>query len=112
MHARLKTPTSTHGALNKHHAHAHGRRPPPSSGDSCSGANGYEYIDRAVCKGVAYETAAPYKAYDYNRCPAISRYVAGIKGYTHVPGNTYSVRRALAHNGKRGLRKARMACCT
>lgn len=67
------------------------------------GANGYEYVDRAICYGVAYEKDDPYTERDTNQCSrTIDRFDAGIKGYTYVPGNVDDVRRALSHNGGYG----------
>ncbi|KAI8475892.1 MAG: hypothetical protein J3K34DRAFT_403123 [Monoraphidium minutum] len=68
------------------------------AGDQCAGANGYEYIDRAFCKGVTWEASAPYTGRDTNKCPSVTRYMAGITGYSFVKGTINDLRRALQHN--------------
>ncbi|KAI8475894.1 MAG: hypothetical protein J3K34DRAFT_479002 [Monoraphidium minutum] len=68
------------------------------TGDQCAGAYGYEYIDRAICKGVTREASVPYTARDTNTCPAVARFPPGVIGYSFVPGNINDLRRALQHN--------------
>lgn len=74
-----------------------------TSGDACEGANGYEYIDNAVCSGVALEKDSPYKGTDNDACssklvrtPVKSTGV--VKGYSFVPGNINAFKQALRHN--------------
>jgi hypothetical protein len=59
------------------HIHVH----PTCAGNSCGGASGYEAVDRAVCKGTAWERDVPYAAKDTNKCSTtVSRPSIGIKG--------------------------------
>ncbi|KIY98102.1 cathepsin C [Monoraphidium neglectum] len=67
-------------------------------GDACRGADGYEYIDNAICNGVAKESDDPYVGDDNDKCKEVPRAKSGVVGYTFVPGNIADVTRALSHN--------------
>ncbi|KIZ01703.1 Cysteine proteinase 2 [Monoraphidium neglectum] len=70
-----------------------------TSGDACEGADGYEYIDNAICNKIAFERSRPYTAQDNDRCSTnLARTKPGVVGYAFVPGNINDFRRALAHN--------------
>jgi hypothetical protein len=68
-------------------------------GDACRGADGYEYIDNAICNGVAKESDDPYVGDDNDKCKEVPRAKSGVVGYTFVPGNIADVTRARSHNG-------------
>ncbi|KAI8463230.1 MAG: hypothetical protein J3K34DRAFT_527155 [Monoraphidium minutum] len=66
-------------------------------GNQCDGAWGYEFIDRAVCNGVAFASDSPYRAVDNDACNTLlPRVSPNITGYAFVPPNPTDLRRALA----------------
>lgn len=56
-------------------------------GDQCRGAMPHWYADLQVCKGVAMESAWPYKGVDSNSCPSGSppRFASGVTAWAYAP---------------------------
>jgi hypothetical protein len=72
------------------------------AGDGCQGALPYQYLDRAVCRGVAFEGSSPYRNYDQMTCPstaAVPRYASGARAWAEPP----ATERGMAQAADKGL---------
>jgi len=57
-----------------------------TEGDQCQGWLPSYYLDRAVCRGIAFEAEVPYLAKDADTCKPLQRFLTGLKGFATVPG--------------------------
>jgi hypothetical protein len=67
------------------------------AGDGCKGALPYQYLDRAVCRGIAFEASSPYRNYDQGVCPStasVPRYGSGARAWAEPPANERGVAQA------------------
>ncbi|WIA22567.1 hypothetical protein OEZ86_009554 [Tetradesmus obliquus] len=71
-----------------------------TKGDQCKGSWPDSVMDRYICRGAAFESALPYKAYDAGVYPckpssSLPRYNTGAKSFMYVPPGTGTLARAV-----------------
>jgi hypothetical protein len=66
-----------------------------TEGDQCEGWLPSYYLDRAVCRGIVFESEVPYAAKDSDTCKRTQRYLTGLTGFATVPGNELALAQAV-----------------
>lgn len=71
-------------------------------GDGCQGSLPHLYLDRAMCRGVAFERAYGYRGSDSGVCPStgqLGRFASGSRAWAEPPANERGVAQALTQGG-------------